>query len=352
MALAVSLAGRLRNVTEVTEAEISEHRVRTAGVVPFPEIGVGKPLTVRIEHVYLGDYPDSVRWFPVDKGDILVTSAYEWTDVFEAAPRAIHALRRRPDRRSAVEFSAVQEGTRLVYCSPAVTDSALTITFQLSVDRDFDESLGQAVGKALAGAAALPVFATQAPFLLAASVAVPITQKAANLLARPRTYFSSTEIVNFDQPGLEASKGGGLVVYPDREDVGKFGSCRLREGDFVLRDDAGRAYDGDVPYMVISLDGTRRDGLEKWSSTALTAAMTSRFFGGDSTVTEAMKVVGEGLALYNDVNYERQARDVLDNIKKENDEATRKKLVERYTAYRANVTNDVLKKSLPEDPLK
>lgn len=349
MALAVSLAGRLRNLEEVTEADVSENRV-TAAAVPFRPIGLGEPLTVRIEHVYLGDYPDSMPWFPIDEGDILLTSAYELTDVFEAAPRAIHALRRRPSRRTAVDFPADQEGTRLVYYSPAVTDPALTITFQLSVDRDFDESLGQAVSEALAGAAALPVFATGAPFLLAASVAVPITQKAANLLARPTTFFASTEVVNFEWPGLEISRQGGLVVYPDKEDIGEFGSSRLRDGDFVLRDDAGQPYRGDLPYMVISLDGTPHDELEKWSSTALSAAMTSRFFAGGSTVTEAMKVVGEGLALYNDVTYERKARAVLDKLKTEKDVEVREKLVKQFCAYRTNVTSDVLKKSLPEDP--
>lgn len=352
MALAVSLAGRLRNLTEVTDAEVNEHRVSPAGVVPFREIGLGEALTVRIEQVYLGNYPDSMPWFPVDEGDILVTSAYELTDVFEAAPRAIHALRRRPGRRTAVDFPADQEGTRLVYYSPAVTDPALTITFQLSIDREFDESLGKAVSGALAGAAALPVFATGAPFLLAASVAVPITQKAANVLARARVFFASTEVVNFDQPGLKVSSRGGLVIYPDKEDIGEFGTCRVRDGDFVLRDDAGKAYGGDLPYMVISLDGTPRNELEKWSSTALSAAMTSRFFAGDSTVTEAMKVVGEGMALYNDVTYERKARAVLDKLQTEMDDAARTKLVKQYKAYRKNVTSDVLKKSLPEDPPK
>ena len=114
------------------------------------------------------------------------------------------------------------------------------------------------------------------PYLLGASIAVPITEKAANLLARPTTFFSSTEVVNFEQPGLEVTRRGGLVVYPDKEDIGKFGSCRLREGDFVLRDDAGNAYDGELPYLVISLDGRANSELSKWKSTALSAAMTSR----------------------------------------------------------------------------
>jgi hypothetical protein len=64
--------------------------------IPYEGIGIGKPLTVVLEQVYLGDYPDALPWLPGDRGDIIVCSANKAFQIFDAAPRAIHLMQRQP----------------------------------------------------------------------------------------------------------------------------------------------------------------------------------------------------------------------------------------------------------------
>ena len=49
---------------------------------------------------------------------------------------------------------------------------------------------------------ALPVFASAAPFLIAAGTAIPIALKAANLLARPHVFYEEHVELNFARPGV------------------------------------------------------------------------------------------------------------------------------------------------------
>jgi hypothetical protein len=83
----------------------------------------------------------------------------------------------------------------------------------------------------------------------------------------------------------------------------------------VLRDGNGEAYSGELPYVVISLDGTEHEEFEEWSATAASAALLERFFTSDELISEALKVVSEGMVLFNDMTYRRKAADALEKGK-------------------------------------
>jgi hypothetical protein len=358
--------GELNNITESNVAEIDRHvaeeevdesfsvelpggstigapelamaRAAKSETTPFVGIGLGQPLTVTIETVYLGDYPDALWWVPgFDEGDVLVTSAHKAFQTFAGAPRAVHLLQPRAKRRSMVRANAVGQGSQLVYYSPATVDLSVLFTVELSADRDFNAAIGEAFGKAVAVAGALPVFATAAPFLVAAGAAIPIAANAAMKLARPQPFFNETVEISFKRPGVEVAQPGALVLY--REDHGTpFTSEYTLGDDFILRDAQDKEYDGPLQYVVLSLDGSERSDLKDWSAEAASAELVKRFHEPDELISQALEVATQGLGLYNDITFREKAAREKDLAKKATgaDKELHEKL---YQAYLKNIQN-------------
>lgn len=319
-------------------------REAVANVVPFEMIGLGRPLTVILETVYVGSYPDTLRFWPgLDNGDILVTSAHKPFQNIEAAPRAVHALVERAPRRKHLEQSAAERGSRLIYYTAAVTDASTLFTVEISVDREFSSELAESLGKAVSAAGALPVFAPAAPYLIAAGVAIPIANKAANLLASPRPYYAETVNVNFGLAGIEAAQARALVLHPGDDDA-QFAGYTLGS-DNLLRDAEGHAYEGDLPYVVLSLDGTAHADLEGWTAEAASAVLLERFFDPDERLSKALDLTTEALGYFNDVKYQERA------LKAQKAAAAstgpeRERLEKLAMAYIKNIQNETIRKSV------
>jgi hypothetical protein len=326
-----------------------EARRAMSDIDPYQGVGIGKPLTVTLETVYVGDYPDTVRWVPGrQSGDVLVTSAHKPFYAIEAAPRVVHMLKPDAPRNKVLEVTATELGSGLLYYLPAVTEPSIVFTVELSVDRDLNKELGASLSKAVTAAGALPIFATQAPYLLAAGALIPIAESAVGLLMRPQFFYTETVDLNFSRPGLAKAQPGRLVMYPEEAEQQLISTTYLGDdGRLKMRTDH-TTYTGASPYVVISLDGTEEAAYEKWAAASASAALISRFHKPDELVATALNVVTDGLGLYNDMHYRKAAEDALDRAEQATSDAEKKKYRERYTAYRKNVQNKELRETLPE----
>jgi len=97
--------------------EFSSGNVSSAAVAAqgFSELGPGKPALVMIRHLYTGCLPYRGR------KDMLFSSAVKDIVSFEASPRALNILKKCISARTNVSNpAATEEGTPLVYYSPAV----------------------------------------------------------------------------------------------------------------------------------------------------------------------------------------------------------------------------------------
>jgi len=328
---------------KIGPAELAKAREAKSTAKPYQGIGIGKPLTIVIETVYLGDYPDAMPWVPyVDTGDVLVTSAHKAFESFDAAPRAIHLLQKDAKHRASLKAKATDEGSQLVYYSPAVTDDSILFSVELSVDRDFDKEIGTALAKAVTAAGALPVFAPAAPYLVAAGVAIPIAMNAVNLLARPKTFFEEHIELNFKRPGVALAQPGALVCYPGSDDRA-FDGYKLK--GLVLRNSKGAAYRGKLPYTVISLDGRENKKFEGWSATAASAALLERFFSSGELLSSALEIANDSLVLYNDMKYRDMAAEALKQSKASKG-AEKKRQRELYNAYTKNIKTEAIRKTV------
>jgi len=276
-----------------------------------------------------------------------VTSAHKGFQVFDAAPRTMHLLQPRVKRRTYPKVRATGQGSQLVYYSPAVADMSILFAVELSADRDFDAELGTKFATAVSAAGALPVFAPAAPFLVAASTAIPIATKAANMLARPRTFFEGHVELNMSRPGVMLAQPGALVLSPDGEEDAFHGHKlhRFRLCDVVT----GEPYRGSTPYVVISLDGGERPDLEGWTAQAASAVLLERFFAPDELIGQALDVATAGLSLYNDMVFRDKAADQLAKAKRATG-AAKGQYEAAAAAYKKNIRNEEIRATvkLPE----
>ncbi len=326
---------------QIGHVELAKAVEAKSSAVPYQGIGFGKPLTITVESVYVGDYPDAVRFTPwAERGDVLVTSAWKPFERFQAAARAVHLLQENAARRSYPKVTATSQGTRLAFYSPAVTEMSIFFSVELTVDRDFSSEVGDALAKAMTGAGALPVFAPVAPYLVAGAVLVPIGMNVAKMLARPRPFFAEDVEVNFTRPGLDVAQTGAYVLYPGGDKKPFAGYDKLR--GCVLRDSNGTPYGGELPYVVISLDGTPREKLEGWAATAASALLLERFFAQDALMAEALDVVTSGLVYANDMTYRQKAVEALEKSKTLKG-PKKKEQEELYKAYVKNIQTKELR---------
>jgi hypothetical protein len=119
---------------------------------------LGKPLTVMIREVYTGKHPKN--WLDKPE-DMLVTSAIKSITVLNAKPRALNFLKKKINRKSRMERpSATEEGTPIIFYSPALLEKSLTLDLTMAFD-SFDQNVFNQIAEAFTTAAGIPIFLSQ-----------------------------------------------------------------------------------------------------------------------------------------------------------------------------------------------
>lgn len=307
-------------------------------VTEFTPIGPNKPLTILIQHVYTGKYPKG-GLFGGPK-DMAVVSGVKDYAVFAASSRAVNFLKQGVKQRSGVVApSAFEEGTPLIsYQSAVVTDSQ-TITIEGAFD-NFPDALVNKIGDALASAAGIPLFLPWAGYLMTAGAVTKLASGLADSLFDGKPAFSFDETLDFNIPGRELPTADFRVLTSNT-----FNASGLRfEPKRGLLGADGAPYQGDEPYVVISLDGAERPKLADFAPTVASASVLKRFFNMRDGADASVGAVMDGLKLLSDSKYRLEA----DGLKKTisalpADDAQRKALQDRYDALVKNITDERMK---------
>lgn len=256
-------------------------------------IGTGKPLSIIVRHMYTGRYPKGSA-FGAARRDVLLSSAVR--DVFtsfNAAPRAVNMMKRRvPARSDIAGLAATENGTPLVFYSPAVTMVSTTVTIEMSFD-DFPDALVSQIGGAISAAGGIPLFGPYGPVMIGVGTAMKVVSSLVNSIVDSKPEFSVSERLEFELPGGNEIDAGYRVLCESTFDPTPY-AFKLDSG---LVDSHGQPYRGDEPYVVLLLDGTRHDAFKAFQPTAATAALLERFLqqkdGSDvgiAGITDAVKV--------------------------------------------------------------
>lgn len=264
-----------------------------------PPIGMGLPLTILIRDVYTGNNPDNTFLFG-DGADVALVSGVKNYDVFNASTRALNFLVQRQLPHSHMRRpAAFTDGTAVVAYSPAILTDSLTVSIELAVatfPQDFVNSLSTAFNT-LAG---IPLLLPYSGYLLGAGQLFKLAGNVGHALF-DGIKFSITDSIDFDISGVAPTPAGFRIL--STFDATQY---QYKDGQGLL-DASGNPYAGDDPYVVILLDGQKRDNLKNFAPTVASSAILQRFFQIQDGAQAAVDAIVQGLQLVSDLKYRDQA---------------------------------------------
>ena len=111
-----------------------------------------------------------------------------------------------------------------------------------------------------------------------------------------------------------------------------------------VMDSGGNVYSGDIPFVVISLDGTPYPELADFSPTAASAALIARFYGVKDGQNQPLDEIIEAIRVFNDLNYRKQVDRIDEQLKAlPAGDPKRAPLEDKRKALIENILDDVLK---------
>jgi hypothetical protein len=328
--------------SEQARADAIKSKGFEAAPIPVPGaelIGTGKPLSIIMRHAYTGRYPKG-SFFGGKRSDLLVTSAVK--DVFttfNAAPRAVNMLRRRISHRTTLAgIDATENGTPLIYYSPAVTQVSTTATIELSFD-DYPDELVSRIGNAIVTAGGIPLFGPYGAVLIGVGLAIKLVSTVVNALTDSKPEFSMSERLEFELPDGAPLTPGYRVLCEPTFDPTDF-TFKLGAG---LIDVNGRPYDGDEPYVVLLLDGRKQDAFKEFTPTAATAALLDRFLQQKDGSDVVISTIVDAVKLYSDFRFRREVDRLNELLPTDTNSDEYKALKKKIDALLANIGEPLLK---------
>jgi hypothetical protein len=305
----------------------------------FTAIGIGKPLSIDVRSIYLGEQPEE-DWLNWGNQDLLVTSSVKGTEVYESAPRAVNYIRPNVAKYTTIRsIPASESGSFVLFYSPSLTKYATTVSCELGFTDDAEAILSQ-VGNLLGQAAGLPVFVPASTYLIAAGQLVKIATdvlKKLRAMKQPRQFTSQ---ITLHRPGLPNTLAGYKILMPSYvpESTQKTLQQSLDiKDDIAIDRGTGRQYAGPVPLIVLAVDGATRNDLKDFQPTAASADVLERFFGKPDGGSMALSAISDGLKLYNDYTMRDRALDIKGRYDSESNVEEKAKLKEEYNAIIKNI---------------
>jgi hypothetical protein len=305
----------------------------SAQPIEFLPVGKGKPLTVMIRHVYTGRHPE--RSFFLDKGgDIAVVSGVKDFDVFSASARALNFVATGQRAHSHLRGpAALEQGTAVVTYSPALLADSITLTIEIAVAR-FPAELVASLSGAFTALSGLPLLMPYAGYLLGAGQLVKLSGDLGHSLF-DGPVFSITDPLNFEVPGSAPAQADFRVLANSTLRANRY---NFKDGQGLI-DARGAPYDGDEPYVVVSLDGRANSRLEKFAPTVASSAVLQRFFQIKDGQQALIDTFVEGIRLASDMKYRDRAKDLQADIARLQGEPDRKAALEKeLDSVRKNIT--------------
>jgi hypothetical protein len=318
---------------DFTSGRVSRHSLGAAlptpaqaGAVPFEPVGMHRPLMITIRHIYTGsDSPDGKA--------MVVTSAVKGLGTYDGAPRAVNQLTRKVNKGS--HFSgipATDQGTYLVFYSPAIVETQASITFEIGFDK-FNEDVFETIGGAFSRAAAIPVFLPYSGLLVGAGLAIRLAGKIGDYLVHDGPYFSETESLDIEVAGVLKLQAGLVLITRGNFSLQDRQRYHYEPGQGLV-DDRNQPYSGQQPYIVFGIDGRARDELKTFTPTAASAAILERFYKAREGAEVPTDLMIQALTLYSDLKLRNEADHLAEQLKvvpagsKPQDERRLKALIE------------------------
>ncbi len=176
------------------EVSTEDLRINKPDALPFVPIGMNKPLTLEFVTAYTGDAPGRSFFDKIagrSKPDLLIVSGAKTPDTSGAALRAINQVVKDIEDNKHYRPGAFNEGSSIIYHSPAITDKTTYISLEMVVD-SFTGDLFTLFESLFSKAAGLPVFAPAAAYLVAGTTVAKIGKKLFETLSESGPFLKAT----------------------------------------------------------------------------------------------------------------------------------------------------------------
>ncbi len=358
MSLFLSVGSQLISPIEVPEktltGEIERLKAESKGVsafgfkegkiTSFTPVGLGKPLSVEIRHIYTGKFPQSIFGFDESKS-LLVTSSHKPITQFSSASRAVNLLADDVKPHNGIDtISALSQGTPIIYYSPAFVDQSISVTVELGFE-NFSKKITDFLSSAFTQAASIPLFATKSMHLIAGGMITQLLGDLGKAIFEKGPEMTSTDAINFERPGMGDTAAGFGVLFPD--DTPDFVCKKYKiseEGELIDRQ-TGQSYSEGYPYVIVSIDGKQNTAYEKFQQTAASSELLARFYNLGESSAKPIDQLLEGLKYYNDMAYRRKAEEL--KAKMCDSSITEEELNKLSTMHKALIDNILTKELKP-----
>jgi hypothetical protein len=311
--LGQELVSRDEFLTRVAEVESAAFDVGTVpagdAVRPFANIEFGKPLNILLRRVYTGKFPE--KRLLNSRKPMLITSAIKDISTTSAAAQAVNVLKQSVSARSVFAGpSAREEGTQVVYYSPAVASSLITISVQMIFD-DFNEELFTRASQLFGNLSGVPIFVPAAGYLLGASSILKIAADVGNAIFSGHAVLDESIEIDFSFGGGSIPQPGFWVLSPVPLDRKRY---QFDPSNGLIDKASGRAYEGDDPLIVLSVDGSSQPTLTNFTPLLASAGLLGRFFSQKQGSEVVLDNVLAAMKLYNDYTYRMKAEELQQQI--------------------------------------
>lgn len=317
----------------------------SGGQVPFQDVGLYKPLLIMIHQVWTGKYPPT-PWLFQPAQSMLLTSAMKGILQTSGSPRALNFLTNQlpTSHRRLNTVEAPQPGSPLICYIPAVTQNLYSLTIEMGFNT-FNQDLFNGISSILSQAGTFPLFMPYSPYILAAGTLAKLAGNLGQILFNAGIVLSSSQPLTFGLGGTETVKAGYYLVVPDSPDGAALASQYHVSSVGEVVDTGGQPYSGDVPYVVISIDGAQQDDSYKsFTPLAATADQLSTFFNIGDNSTAVVNDVVQGAQLANDLVYREKADQIQQQINALPASSPQLAgLQQQLAAYVANIQNSAMK---------
>jgi hypothetical protein len=304
----------------------------------FVDIGFGKPLNIVLRRLYTGRYPQK-HLFSNSKS-MLLSSALKDATTTSAGARAINMLKQQVTPYKAFSGpAALEEGTSLLYYSPAAASPLITLTVEL-VFEDFDPSLFTTVSKLFTSLSSIPIFMPASGYLMGASTVVQLAGDIGQALLDGTPVLSETMQLDFSFGGGGIPTAGFWIFSPTPIDLTGYSFDPIKG----LLSSSSKEYDGDEPCVVLSIDGTKQEGLSNFTPLLASASLLSQFYNqkpGTEVITDSLV---SAVTLSNDLIYRKKVESLaakLGSLQASSPDYVSIKA--QYDAFSANIEEPLLK---------
>jgi hypothetical protein len=305
----------------------------------FDPVGFGTPLNIVLRRVYTGQYPEES--FLSRRKHMLVSSAVRDITTTSAGARALNILKQSVSSHSVFSGpDAAEEGTTLVYYTPAVASPFITISLTLIFEK-FDQELFNYASKLFGNLAGVPIFMPATGYLLGASTVLKLAGNVGSEILNGTPVLNENLQLDFSFGGGGIPKSGFWILSSEALDVTRYHF----DPDKGLIDASNSSpYDGPDPVIVVTIDGKAINGVSSFTPLLASASLLGRFFNQKDGSEVAMDTVLESVKLYNDLAYRKKAEETKNRLAQTAPGSPdRKKLEDQLKAFNQNIGEERLR---------